>query len=127
MTGPKQPAPSPADGPPHHDDEAPATVAVGRTVVGILLALIGAVATIAGAIWFFVVPLFGWARDDVWSDLAEWADLGGAVLGIGGFVVLIIGAALIQRARKKRFSMFVDGSSLVSTHDKTPPTIPPII
>lgn len=111
------------------EPEAAPVVAVTRTIAGVLLAILGAVAAIAGALWFFVVPWFGWARDDVWYTLSEWADLGGAVLGIGGFVVLVIGAALIQRARKRRFQLLIDptdASALAAAPERgTAP--PPIV
>lgn len=97
---------------PHTGDEDVApVVAVGRTMLGILLVVVGLVAGVAGALWYFVVPWFGWARTDIWYDLAEWADLGGAALGIGGVILLIIGGALIQRARKKRLEIFMDASA----------------
>ncbi|MGX5680722.1 hypothetical protein [Schumannella luteola] len=96
MTADQQPVTPSSD-----EGEVAPVVAVGRTLLGVVLVLVGLVLGIAGAIWYFVVPWFGWARTDIWYDLSEWADLGGAVVGIGGFVILIVGAALIQRARKK--------------------------
>lgn len=119
--------------PPYAGDEdvAPA-VAVGRTMLGVLLVIVGLVVGVAGALWYFVVPWFGWARTDVWYDLAEWADLGGAALGIGGIILLIIGGALIQRARKKNLEIFMDAAVFSPTEDdrNTPPPAapaPPIV
>ena len=116
---------------PGEEDAAP-VVAVGRTMLGILLVVVGLVVGIAGALWYFAVPWFGWARTDVWYDLAEWADLGGAALGIGGIILLFIGGALIQRARKKNLQIFMDASVLSPTDDDltTPPPaapVPPIV
>lgn len=127
MTAEQEPTP-PAPG----DEDVAPVVAAGRTVLGILLVIVGLVAGIAGALWYFVVPWFGWARTDIWYDLAEWADLGGAVLGIGGIILLIIGGALIQRARKKNLQIFMDASVLTPTDDdrSAPPPAapaPPIV
>lgn len=110
------------------DEDAPPVVAVTRTIGGVLLVIIGLVAAIAGALWYFVVPWFGWARDDVWYDLAEWADLGGLVLGIGGIVLLVVGGALIQRARKRRFQLLIDPTEIASPPaDKAGSPTPPIV
>ena len=97
------------------DEEVPAAVAVGRTIGGILLVVIGLTLVVAGAFWYFIVPWFGWATEGFWYTMADWADLGGAVVGIGGFVVLIVGGALIQRARKKRLEIFMDRSQLADS------------
>lgn len=121
MTAEQPDPPSPAE------EEVAPVVAVGRTVLGVVLVLVGLVLGIAGAIWYFVVPWFGWARTDIWYDLSEWADLGGAVVGIGGFVILIVGGALIQRARKKKLEIFMDASALAPADDdrRTPPPAAP--
>lgn len=108
------------------DEVAPA-LAVTRTIGGVVLVLLGTVMLLAGGFWFFLVPWFGWATEGLWFTLAEWADLGGAALGILGFVVLIVGGALIQRARKRRLQIFVDASTLSSDEPRdggasTPPT-----
>ncbi|MDO7881200.1 hypothetical protein [Antiquaquibacter soli] len=127
MTAEQPDPPSPAE------EEVAPVVAVGRTVLGVVLVLVGLVLGIAGAIWYFVIPWFGWARTDIWYDLSEWADLGGAVVGIGGFIILIVGGALIQRARKKKLEIFMDASALVPSAEdrRTPPpaapTPPPIV
>jgi hypothetical protein len=110
------------------EEDAPVVVAVTRTIGGVLLVIIGAVAALGGAVWYFVVPWFGWARDDMWYDLSEWADLGGAVLGIGGIVLLVIGGALIQRARKRRLQLLIDPTEIASPPaDKPGQPAPPIV
>lgn len=106
----------PASGP--VEEEAPAVVAVGRTVGGILLVLIGGVLTLAGAFWYFIVPWFSWTMDGFWYVMGEWADLGGVAVGIVGILLLIVGGALVQRARKRRLQIFTDAS------EEQPPTIP---
>jgi hypothetical protein len=94
------------------EEEAPAAVAVGRTIGGILLVLIGGVLTLAGAIWYFIVPWFSWTMEGFWYVMGEWADLGGVVVGIIGILLLIVGGALVQRARKKRLQIFMDAEDL---------------
>jgi type II secretory pathway pseudopilin PulG len=44
--------------------------------------------------------------------MGEWADLGGVVVGIIGILLLIVGGALVQRARKKRLQIFMDAEDL---------------
>jgi hypothetical protein len=94
------------------EEEAPAAVAVGRTIGGILLVLIGGVLTLAGAIWYFIVPWFSWTMEGFWYQMGEWADLGGVLVGIIGILLLIVGGALVQRARKKRLQIFMDAEDL---------------
>jgi hypothetical protein len=94
------------------EEEAPAVVAVGRTIGGILLVLVGIVLTIVGAVWYFIVPIFSWAMEGFWYAMGEWADLGGVVVGIIGILLLIVGGALVQRARKKRLQIFMDAEDL---------------
>lgn len=96
------------------DDEAAPVVAVTRTVGGVVLVLLGVACLLAGAFWFFLVPWFGWAMEGFWFVMAEWADLGGAGLGILGFLLLVVGGALIQRARKKRLQIFMDASEVAA-------------
>ena len=94
------------------EGEVPAAVAVGRTVGGILLVLIGIVLTLAGAFWYFIVPWFSWTMEGFWYQMGEWADLGGITVGILGILGLIVGGALVQRARKKRLQIFMDAEDL---------------
>jgi hypothetical protein len=94
------------------EEEAPAVVAVGRTVGGILLVLVGIVLTIAGAIWYFIVPWFSWTTTGFWYQMGEWADLGGMAVGVIGILLLIVGGAMVQRARKKRLQIFMDAEDL---------------
>jgi hypothetical protein len=94
------------------EEEAPAVVAVGRTVGGILLVLIGIVLTIAGAFWYFILPWFSWTATGFWYQMGEWADLGGVTVGVLGILALIVGGALVQRARKKRLQIFMDADDL---------------
>lgn len=90
------------------EEAAPPVVVATRTIGGLLLVLIGVALALAGLFWFFIVPWFGWAADGFWYTMAEWADLGGVVTGVVGFLLLVLGGGLMQRARKKRFAMFVD-------------------
>jgi hypothetical protein len=101
------------------DEEAPAVVAVGRTVGGILLVLIGIVLTITGAIWYFIVPWFSWTTTGFWYQMGEWADLGGMAVGVGGLALLIVGGAMVQRARKKRLQIFMDAEDLATLQAAT--------
>lgn len=96
------------------DDEAAPVVAVTRTIGGVVLVLLGVALLLAGAFWFFIVPWFGWAMEGFWYAMADWADLGGAGLGILGFLLLIVGGALVQRARKKRLQIFMDASEVAA-------------
>jgi hypothetical protein len=95
------------------EDAAP-VVAVTRTIGGVVLVLLGAAAVLAGVFWYFIVPFFGWAMDGFWYAMAEWADLGGAGLGILGILLLVVGGALIQRARKRRLQIFMDASQIAA-------------
>jgi hypothetical protein len=47
-----------------------------------------------------------------WYQMGEWADLGGVVVGILGILLLIVGGAMVQRARKKRLQIFMDAEDL---------------
>ena len=94
------------------EEEAPAVVAVGRTIGGILLVLVGIVLALAGAFWYFIVPWFSWTMEGFWYQMGEWADLGGITVGVLGILLLIVGGALVQRARKKRLQIFMDGEDL---------------
>jgi hypothetical protein len=94
-------------------DEAPAALVAGRRVLGGALVVIGVVAILAGAFWYFVVPYFGWNMEGYWFYLSEF-DFGGIVLGILGIVLAALGLALIQRARKRRFKVFEGGGSIAT-------------
>jgi hypothetical protein len=74
--------------------------------------LIGIVLTVAGAFWYFILPWFSWTATGFWYQMGEWADLGGITVGVIGIVLLIVGGALVQRARKKRLQIFMDGEDL---------------
>jgi hypothetical protein len=101
------------------DEQVPAVVAVGRTVGGILLVLIGIVLGVAALFWYFIVPWFSWTTEGFWYVMGEWADLGGVVLGILGILALIVGGALVQRARKKRLQIFVDAEDIAALQAAT--------
>jgi hypothetical protein len=101
------------------DEQVPAVVAVGRTVGGILLVLIGIVLGVAALFWYFIVPWFSWTTEGFWYVMGEWADLGGVVLGILGILALIVGGALVQRARKKRLQIFVDSEDIAALQTAT--------
>lgn len=90
------------------EEEAPPVVVAARTVGGVALVIVGIALALFGAFWFFLVPWFGWATEGFWHGMAEWSDLGGAAVGIGGVILLVIGGALIQRARKRRFELLVE-------------------
>jgi hypothetical protein len=101
------------------DEQVPAVVAVGRTVGGILLVLIGIVLGVAALFWYFIVPWFSWTTEGFWYVMGEWADLGGVVLGILGILALIVGGALVQRARKKRLQIFMDAEDIAALQTAT--------
>ena len=107
---------------PQPEGEVPAVVTVGRTIGGVILVTVGVVMILAGAFWFFLVPWFGWAMEGFWFQMAEWADLGGAGVGILGFLLLIVGGTLIQRARRKRLEIFMDAAQFTpATPEPEPP------
>lgn len=93
---------------PSPDDEVAPVVAVGRTLGGGVLVLLGVALIIAGGFWYFIVPWFGWAMEGFWFQMAEWADLGGIAVAVLGFFALIVGGALIQRARKRGLQIFIN-------------------
>lgn len=97
------------------EEEAAPIVAVGRTILGAVLVLVGVAVLLAGAFWYFIVPWFGWATEGFWFQMAEWADLGGIAAMVLGFVSLVVGGALIQRARKKRFQVLIDASEITGS------------
>jgi membrane-bound ClpP family serine protease len=101
------------------EEEVPAVVAVGRTIGGILLVIVGIVLGLAGAFWYFIVPWFSWTTEGFWFVMGEWADLGGVVLGILGILALIVGGALVQRARKKRLQIFMDAEDIAALQTAT--------
>jgi hypothetical protein len=101
------------------DEEAPAVVAVGRTIGGILLVIIGIVIGLAGAFWWLIVPWFSWATEGFWFVMGEWADLGGVALVVLGIALLVVGGALVQRARKKRLQFFMDAEDLATIQAAT--------
>lgn len=105
------PGSAPSDSP-APEEEAPAVVAVGRTIGGILLVLIGIVLTVAGAFWYFILPWFSWTTTGFWYQMGEWADLGGMAVGVIGILLLIVGGAMVQRARKKRLQVFMDAEDI---------------
>lgn len=96
------------------DEEAAPVVAVTRTIGGVVLVLLGAAGVLAGAFWYFIVPWFGWAMEGFWYTMADWADLGGVGVGILGILLLVVGGALVQRARKKRLQIFMDASEIAA-------------
>jgi len=97
---------------PLEEEEAPTVVAVTRTVGGVVLCLVGFALILFGAFWLFLVPWFGWATEGFWNTMAEWADLGGVGTITLGFVLAVVGGALIQRARKRRLQVFLDAAAL---------------
>lgn len=112
------------------DEEVAPVVAVGRTIGGGLLVVIGVVLIVAGLLWFFIVPWFSWTMEGFWYQMGEWSDLGGAAVGILGFLAVIVGGALIQRARKRRLQIFMDpkeAMGLLKEADESPApgTTPP--
>lgn len=91
------------------EEEAPAAVAVGRTVGGLLLVIVGLALALGGAFVYFVTPwLAAWSdSDSIWSTLSD-LDIVGAIVGGLGLVAFFLGGGLIQRARRKRFEWMVD-------------------
>jgi len=89
---------------------APISVAVGRSIGGILLVLVGA-ATIVGAIFLlFVAPFLG-EQWEVWSYFTDyfWVPV---AIGLAG---IVWGVTLVRRARKRRLDEPVDLSTIAST------------
>ena len=97
------------------DEEAPVAVAVGRTIGGILLVVVGLVVAVAGAFVLFVTPWIAPWTDDgsIWWTLSD-LDFVGAIVGGLGLVGAFIGGGLIQRARRKRVQMFMDAGDLAN-------------
>lgn len=91
------------------EEEAPAAVAVGRTVGGLLLVIMGLVLALGGAFVYFVTPwIAAWSdSDSIWWTLSD-LDIVGAIVGGLGLVAVFLGGGLIQRARRKRFAWMVD-------------------
>ena len=116
------------------DEEVAPVVAVGRTIGGGLLVVIGLVLIIAGALWYFILPWVGFGMegfgiDGFWYQMAEWADLGGIAVGVLGFLLAIVGGALIQRARKRKLQIFIDPKEAMglteAEESPAPGTTPP--
>ena len=97
------------------DEGAPALVAVGRTIGGILLVVVGLVVAVAGAFVLFVTPWIAPWTDEgsIWWTLSD-LDFVGAIVGGLGLVGAFIGGGLIQRARRKRVQMFMDAGDLAN-------------
>lgn len=93
------------------DEEAAPVVVAGRRIGGSVLVLVGLAMMLFGGFWYFLVPWFGWGAGDFWAGMAEFADLGGIGTGVLGLVLLVLGGALIQRARPKHFQMLIDASA----------------
>lgn len=91
-------------------DGAPLSVAVGRSVGGILLVLAGAAIVLGAIFLLFVSPFLGPAWE-VWSYFTDyfWVPV---ALGLG---ILIYGVTLVRRARKQRLEEPVDLSAIPST------------
>mgnify|MGYP001384996244 CR=1 FL=1 len=108
---------SPGSGP--VEEEAPAVVAVGRTIGGILMVLVGIALALVGAFVYFIVPFIAPFNDrNVWTtDLDLDLDFVFAIIGGIGLLLAFFGGGLIQRARKKRFALLADVSHLPATTD----------
>lgn len=102
------------------DDEAPVAVAVGRTIGGLLLVLVGLVVALGGAFVLFVTPWVAPWTDDgsIWWTLSD-LDFVGAIVGGLGLVGAFIGGGLIQRARKRKLQMFMDADDLANVKSAT--------
>jgi hypothetical protein len=100
----------PVTGPLVDPDGAPISVAVGRSIGGILLVLVGS-AVIVGAIFLlFVAPFLGEAWE-VWSYFTEYFWVPAAI----GLVGIVWGVTLVRRARKQRLDEPVDLSTIPTT------------
>ena len=89
-------------------DGAPVAVAVGRSVAGILLVVLGAGIILGALFLLFVAPFLG----EAWAVWENFTDLFWVPLAIG-LSVAIWGVSLVRRARKPRL-------------DEPSPTTPPI-
>ncbi|HWH97550.1 MAG TPA: hypothetical protein VNS80_04215 [Pseudolysinimonas sp.] len=99
------------------EDEAPVVVAVGRTIGGILLVLIGLALALVGAFVYFIVPWIAPFTDaSIWWTLSD-LDFVFAIIGGIGLVLAVLGGSLIQRARKKRFEMLVNAPQFTGATD----------
>jgi hypothetical protein len=107
------------------EEEAPAVVAAGRTIGGILLVLIGVALVLVGAFVYFIVPFIELASDDrIWSTLSA-LDFVFVLIGGIGLVLAFVGGAVVRRARKRNLAMFVDGDgSALATLDLSGDAIP---
>lgn len=106
------------------EEEAPAVVAVGRAVGGILLVLVGIALALVGAFVYFIVPWIApWTDEGIWWTLSD-LDFVFAIIGGIGLVLAFIGGGLVRRARKRKLEMFMDGpvlGTLDLSDDDTPP------
>jgi hypothetical protein len=91
-------------------DGAPISVAVGRSIGGILLVLVGAAVIVAAIFLLFVAPFLG-AAWEVWSYFTDyfWVPVAFGLAGI------VWGVTLVRRARKQRLDEPVDLSTIPST------------
>jgi hypothetical protein len=95
------------------EEEAPAALVVGRTLGGLVLVIVGGALVLAGAFVYFVTPWIAPFTGDgsIWWTLSD-LDFVGAIVGGLGLVGVFIGGAFIQRARAKRFQVFMDSEDI---------------
>jgi hypothetical protein len=120
------------------DDEVEPSVAVARTLGGIVLLLIGVVLLVAGAFVYFVPPFITpfTNASDIWTTL-ENLDIVGAIAGGIGLVLIVFAGAFIRRARKRDIGIvilpsgddagFDDATRRTATGDTRTGTAPPTI
>jgi hypothetical protein len=100
------------ENPPEDPDGAPLAVAVGRTVGGVVMVIVGLLLALGGAVVFFVAPLVAPFTDDrLWNLLWD-LDFVGAIVGGLGLALAFIGGGLVQRARRRKMQMLIDPSQI---------------
>jgi len=101
-------------------DGAPLGVAVGRSVGGILLVLLGAAIILGSIFLLFVAPFLGPAWE-VWSYFTDYFWVPTAF----GLAAIVWGVTLVRRARKQRLDEPVDLSTIPGPTTPGIATTPP--
>ena len=91
-------------------DGAPLGVAVGRSIGGVLLVILGGAIILGALFLLFVAPFLGPAWE-VWSYFTDYFWVPTAV----GLVAIVWGVTLVRRARKRSLEEPVDPSAVPAT------------